>query len=290
MEQTESTKSTLLHDNFFIAGPLNLDLHKEQTSTTYGSKIPLTKSQFQMLLFLAINEEEAFAPKAIFDAAYDGAYDEAEARAQLDELISKTNEVGLDFMHITDAPDGYSFKTKWGRDWQIDAHAAKEKQTVFDIKTATPKSRKHRRIYAVVTAVAAAGIVMVLTFAMPPGQDFVHLENPAVPLATFGLSDTVLPAIGNIIADVYAEIALYNPIENDHWLSFEIILANTGQIIYTTDFFAPGTAANAYVPAKDLLPGDNDMILNIRVHSFPGLETVEAIRKEFSITVNEQLP
>jgi len=275
-----------IQEGFFIAGPLNLDLHNKQVSTAYGVKINLSEHQFKMLYMLAIQEPASLSFQTIFDAISNDcniSCDKNQAYAEINELMDIIGKIGHGFMWIEQILDGYSFKTNWGRDLQKDSQIIIENPKKIEIEKKPVKNlRKLKGVYAGMATAAVMGVALIWAISNNPPQEIFTLEDPNVPLGYFNGS-IVLPTIHDVTVSEIVEIPLYNPPENNFWLAFEVVLANTNQILYISDFFAPGTASNIVIPAEVFEIGDNKTVLNIHAYSFPSLTIQETSSTEFNV-------
>ena len=105
-----------LYENYFIIGPLTLDICNKLAYTNMGTGLFLSPCQFDMLHALALKENEPLSFHDIFDASHKAkTLDISDAFKQLYELIQIIKEAGLGFMWIEKTRDNYCFVTKWNR-------------------------------------------------------------------------------------------------------------------------------------------------------------------------------
>ena len=207
---------------YIFAGPLNLNFMTKKASTAMGSEILLGENDFEALYLLATNEGEY----RTFQQLYEVAWGKSEttdsldfASAALENLVLQINNVGDDFMWIEFTQgEGYTFKTRWGHNWnsqgskssyiprktkaytvtpiiKID-NASQETQAAPETAQTPDKKQKSRKspiisILAGVGALAATiALVLVLLYStgiMTPQEAepaHIEIEDPNTPLAS----------------------------------------------------------------------------------------------------------
>ncbi|MCL2575152.1 MAG: helix-turn-helix domain-containing protein [Defluviitaleaceae bacterium] len=288
--------------DYYIAGPLNLDITNKQASTAMGSKIPLSSQEFDTLQALAQRQNDTVDFESIYQIAWnDGNFDRQTVKASLKQLIQKISEAGQGFMWIEYvAETGYRFKVQWGRGWaannQDDINKIGETTDMQNISFAANTKQKpsffknkkvHKALYATTaTATAAAiGIAVVNN----GGQEFINLTDDTVPLAAWqdNNDEIFFPMINDITMtadDVI--ITLHNPIENEYWFIFEIALQDTDEVLYISEYIAPGTTTEANINSKSLKEGENKAVINIRAYAIFGFEEKASHSTEFVINNN----
>jgi len=292
VEDVMNIEYDIIQDKMFIAGPLNLDLHNKEASTTYGRKIDLTSSQFNMLYIMATNEAEILSFQTIVDEAYEGvAYEKSLAYKEINGLMDTIAKVGHGFMKIVQTLDGYSFTTKWGRDWQKVSETVIEKPKITEVKKTPTKApqknhfKRYRGVYAGMATAAVMGIALVWTAANRP--EVFELQEPGVPMGYFqGGGDVIFPTLSDIAMDTANDIRLYNPSENSFWMAFKIVLASTGEVLFETDPLPPGGETTATISTSALKEGSNKAVINIRAYSFPGFILEETTSTDVNIKLS----
>ena len=70
----------------------------------------------------------------------------------------------------------------------------------------------------------------------------------------------------------HANVALYNPANNNCYFIFDIILVSTGETLYSSRMVPPNQAINGFDMTKGLSKGNHDIIIRISTYH---LETLE---------------
>jgi len=79
-------------------------------------------------------------------------------------------------------------------------------------------------------------------------------------------------------------VFLFNPECNSCNLSFEIVLKAGSETIYSTDLLEPGMCVNEIALSRGLKAGEYDAILKIHAYTADGLEPVDNIAMDITIT------
>jgi len=289
-----------LNKKYLIAGPLSLNLDSKQASTTFGANIPLSSQQFDTLHMLARQEGEAVANEAIIQAIYIN--DTADvATDEISQLVSKINSIGHEFMRIEQAPTNtgincFTFITNWGRNYNKSSESVdKFKETTDIIQKPLNKPRrfdfrKHKATYASMATAAALGLGLIWTMSSRPEMPMLHnLDDEQVPLIGFDTSPDTLPfpTIANITTNegkttIFLENSRY---DNATWLSFDILLADTSEILYTSEIFPAAAAMEATINTQSLPEGEHNAVLNIRAYRFTDFEVTATQSTEFTIKI-----
>lgn len=106
-----------------------------------------------------------------------------------------------------------------------------------------------------------------------PGGGFVILEDERTPLAAFELYEIpaeYLPVIDSVSIQAGArdvQMALLNPEANDSYFIFEIILVDTGEILYISELLAPSMGVDHVTLIAPLEKGEYKAELLVRAFS-----------------------
>jgi hypothetical protein len=184
-----------VNSDFYLAGPLNLNMTEKQAGTVMGVELLLSAKEFDSLYMLAAMENETIAFETLYETAWnrcDGC-ERDEALVGLNGLIGKVGEAGEGFMWIEYAPEaGYTFRTRWGKSWKQEKEDAGER--MFDngetkSETATKPKLKRNRILRAAYTIAAMAAAFMLIITMPAPKDaedeFFFLPDEMVPLSDF---------------------------------------------------------------------------------------------------------
>jgi len=163
-------------DDFYVAGPLSLNLREKSVKTMTGAEISLEEKEFDALLALAEKEGEALTIEKLQNIWNDTNY--IEATAAINSLSKKIYEAGLGFVWIErDAERGYSFKTRWGRsvnnseaDGNEISKAENITENVYEQENkaaAVKANRRRRKIFRTINGLAATAAVALFAFIMP---------------------------------------------------------------------------------------------------------------------------
>jgi hypothetical protein len=291
-----------MHKNQFCVGPLNLNRQTKQAGTVMGTELSLDSNEFDALDMLAAQEGEPLAFELIYSAVWDtgdGSCNRDTARVSLDKLIDQVDEAGEGFMKIEHKPEtGYTFQTRWGHNWKkqhsfIDPNQKK-------MKLPLSKQRRYSRRKAgalLVKMTIAAACVATIAFSplfdeQSPDTYYYFFDDIPVPLAAmpdFG-SNIIFPSIDDVIIldDDSRDIAIeiYNDEGNPCWFVFEIVLEDTGEVVYTSEFLAPGTRVETVTLTMSFEKSEYNVILNIRAYDFNDLTVIDEMSTSFTIFVS----
>ena len=145
-----------------------------------------------------------------------------------------------------------------------------------------------RRFAVPFAACAAVAAVAILAITGSFRNDVIFEEEP-VPLGEAPNGVIVYPEISDVAAaagNPELTLELTNPPDNPCFLVFEIVLADTQEIIYASGPVAPGENAGPVAPARPLEKGEYRAVLNIAALDPDGLGETEKKSAEFILTVN----
>ena len=166
------------------------------------------------------------------------------------------------------------------------------------------KRRRGRGMAAVMLGLCMTALLIAagILFAAPSADDtYIILEDGQIPLGLALFPDGhampydgavaennlkfIMPARNvTVSAGFYeAEIRLINPGENTCWLTFEIILQETGETVYMSGMVGPSMCIEEIELTKCLERGEHRAALIIRAYEFGGLEPVNSASGEFVI-------
>jgi len=166
-----------------------------------------------------------------------------------------------------------------GRSLLNSKEIAKRALLLADEKRALRKSGMMRRSIAGIVVVSAA-----LTSAVISGlfQTGMELEDEPTPLAAPGIIFFPdMESLGVSGGATEAQITLENPGENGCNFIFEIILAETGEILYTSELVEPGKKIESVSLARPLEKGEYKAILKIKAYAIDGIEETGSSNFEF---------
>ena len=284
---------------YYFAGPLNLERQTKQASTLMGTKIPLDSCEFDALEMLAVREDEFLTFEQLYTNIWEDECSQDEAKAKLNRLMIRINEAGKGFMRMEYTPEaGYRFQTRWGHNWHT-------KESAIDIIPSKKESKrerfdkplkKHKRTAKTLIAglAAAASVVLIATFGLNSpeagGGEYLYIFDVPVPLAAAQdlENNIVFPSAGGItlyINSYDAAIELYNPESNAYLFIFELVLTDTGEVLYKSELSPPGTFIDTVVLARALEEGIHRAALNIRAYDPESLAAIETVSEEVVVNV-----
>ncbi|MCL2616151.1 MAG: hypothetical protein FWD96_00745 [Defluviitaleaceae bacterium] len=282
-------------DNHCFAGPLNLNRQTKQADTIMGTELALSSSEFDALYMLVSCEGEAIAfdKLAVAWGIVDSDCHESTVRLGLDNILHQVNHAGIGFMWIEHTADvGYTFKTRWGRCWQMQSKARAEAQGIV-LPPSRPTKWSKRNTGKMITRVTAIAASIALTSWLMPDRaqtDTIYIFDDPVPLAAMPsfeggivfpvVEDAAVPAGSKDMA-----IELYNSERNSAWFVFEIAMADTGEVLYTSELSAPGTRINT-VEIMPFEKGVHKATLNIRAYNIDSLVVIDSISVDFIINAS----
>jgi len=162
-----------------------------------------------------------------------------------------------------------------------------------EVAKAIRKGNRRRRVQVAAMLlcaciVTAAAVYMLL----PSGQQFTAIDDIQPPLAgspfivggvdpAFSLPlhyEITIPA-----GETEVNLPLANPDGNRHWLTFEIVLADTGESLYTSGPTPPSTIIGEAVLSRALPEGEHAAVIHINVYE-PG-SFIEVSTATVTITI-----
>ena len=167
---------------------------------------------------------------------------------------------------------------------------------------AEKKRRRRKAIVASVVCVACAAVAATIFTMGRPLTEYLSLEDGQIPLAAFLLPDgnaepytetdaetsllIRIPASGDVAvrADApEAEMTLHNPADNPCYLSFEIILEDTGESLYASALVAPSLCIRSITWTRTLAKGAYGAVLVIRAYTLEGYMPMHSVSMAFRI-------
>ena len=129
--------------------------------------------------------------------------------------------------------------------------------------------------------------------------DYIIIDENQIPLAVFAFPEAdenakpytgaeqaiKIPDINNIIitADtVDINMPLYNPKENPYYFVFELILSDTGEILYKSGLIEPGMFIENLTLSRTLTTGEHDAVLKIYFYESESFVS----KNRLSVTLN----
>ena len=147
-------------------------------------------------------------------------------------------------------------------------------------------------------AVAAVAVFVFMTYSPGPYQpNLVSIDDGAVPLAQIPVVETVdningpsfmFPGYDTVTVPAgttEAYMFLTNPAVNSCWLSFEVILADTGETLYESSMVPPSASIEKITLARELPQGQYEAALRIKVFAYGSLLEVDEINQSFNLIV-----
>lgn len=168
----------------------------------------------------------------------------------------------------------------------------------FKKKRRTPEIR---RMYMTLASCAvfmfvATGIYTALNNNIP----YVEIDDGQVPLGEFPFKmnenakpytgtekHIAFPLIGNIAIPAETtnvKMLLTNPKDNPCYLDFEIVLADTGESLYSSGMVEPGMCVEEITLSKQLEKGEYDAVMEIRAYAVEDFAVMNSANVEFSLT------
>ena len=168
------------------------------------------------------------------------------------------------------------------------------------------KKRSRERLNSVVLVLSSCLVTFMAVFTFmsynagsnPPGE--LNINEGQVPLAGLpfdvaGVKDTenepgfMLPGYHKIVipADT-AEVALLlpNPAGNACWFSFEIDLANTGEIMYASTLLPPSASIERVTLTRELSHGEYRAVLLVKTYGYGDLNEISEISQPIDLLVD----
>jgi hypothetical protein len=173
--------------------------------------------------------------------------------------------------------------------------------------------RRKRMLSAAITLTACTSVVIftitgnIFPMVNMPGDDFTNdindadeffwseelfvIEDNAVPLSQFppfpeDEPSIIIPEFGSIIIPVNADdinALLLNPEENDCYMSFQIILTDTGESLYASEMIAPGTSIENIVLSRMLQQGEYRAGMIIRAYAPENFTEIHSTKIEIDL-------
>ena len=162
--------------------------------------------------------------------------------------------------------------------------------------------RKRFRDRAVVMmstcAVAVVAVFVFMSYSPGPYQpEIVSIGDETVPLAQLPVIDVedsingpsfMVPGYDTVTipADtVEAYMFLANPAENSCWLSFEVALADTGEVLYESDMVPPSASIEKIALTRELPRGQYTAALKIKIFGYGNFNLINEISQNFNLIV-----
>ena len=174
-----------------------------------------------------------------------------------------------------------------------------EKALVRANQISNSKKRRRRQCLSALALVCCFVALSVFSLIFSSGfnepEQHVRLDDLPIPLADFPASDTnnsqvyLIPGFSSITIQAgtqFVKLPLVNPAENPYMLKFEIILKDTGEIIYTSDFIKPAEEIGSVKLSKPLESGQHEALLNIQAVSPETLTLQSRASVEFTVIAN----
>ena len=254
---------------FYECGPLLLD-GARSTAFYGGIPLPLTGEEYDALFILAVNRNTFVSLNQLQTSAWhSGGYETAAAGAE--KLMKIINRAAAGTIQIAYQPErGYILKTIY-----------------------IPAIEKHRtdRMSAaikLVSAVAVAVTVMAVSIKLyTPRTRFTFIEEdtPLGTIQTEPRREISFPDIktANIKSGTDLDIDLYNPEDNEYYISFEIVL--DGVSLYISGVVAPGDAARGIELEEILLDGEHLAELIMRAYDPADYEVSGEMRRDIILKI-----
>ena len=133
----------------------------------------------------------------------------------------------------------------------------------------------------------ASGLLQIADEQTPLTQyPFIAIEENALPYA--GTGDSVLiPTPENVTVAAgkqQVKILLYNPEGNNCYLSFEIVLSDSAETVYTSNLLKPGSCFEEILLSRGLEPGEYNAVLKTRAWRLEDITKVKDINQNFHIS------
>jgi len=154
-----------------------------------------------------------------------------------------------------------------------------------ELKSAQRKRRRRKAnlIIAASGIVATAAIVAILGV-LQPGM---KIEDEPIPLASpempifQGIESITIPA-----GALEMKIPLENPENSSCNVIFELILADTGEVLYISELTPPGGEIGSIILTRFLEKGEYEVLLNIRAYEPNGSNELNVTSKIINLNVD----
>jgi len=278
-----------------FVGPLNLNRDIKQASTVMGAVFDIDASEFDALDMLASNEGQTMTFEWLYMMVWDkgdGRCNRSEARLGISNLMEQVNKAGESFMWVDNHnEEAYTFMTRWGHNWQSGGDTPK----AADVReqSAKPQVRNKRKAGMLLAGVTTVAASVAVAFGLAPSrseQDIHYIFDAPVPLAAVpSFSGSVsFPATENVILSAgsrYMPMELYNPENNIGWLVFEIMMADSRELIYVSEPVAPGEGIEN-ISVRPFETGEHKAILNISAYDIDDHNLLDSVNVDFIIYAN----
>jgi len=278
----------------YFAGPLNLNRNTRQADTVMGTKLVLDADTCEALDMLVVREGEPLTFEQLYEAVWDksdGVDNREAALTAMNDLVGQIGSVGEGFMVIeVDLESIYTFRTRWGHNWQREIKPAPAHEHTIISPSAKPGRVKGTiaALLAGVGVVAAIAVLVLLrTIGTPAHEEFTITDSP-LPMAEPGfINGIVYPEVDTFIINGARDVALglYNPKENKCHFIFELAFADTREIVYISELTAPGEHITNAVFTRELTAGEYRMVLYIRAYGQDGHVEIDNERLDITIIV-----
>ena len=162
------------------------------------------------------------------------------------------------------------------------------------------EEKKEKNKYAKGIAIGTLLCLCVARLALPATspEQYIQIEDGAVPLASFPLSernakycvksgpDFIIASFDGITIPANTaqmEIALLNPKCNLYYLTYEIILESTRETLYQSDMIAPSTHTEDIVLSRALEKGEYGAVMTIRTYEMEGYSEISSTNMKILI-------
>lgn len=282
------------HDNFIIAGPLNLNKRMMRADTVMGERLQLSPPQFRSLLMLVSNEGVSipFEELHMFMTMPDE--EKYSVHAAKDVMLTLANIVnisGRGFAKIDVLPnDEYVFITKWGMDWRTEPESEEQKQKNMSDEAAIAGNDNFSKI-ALSVAMLAALFVFIGSYIAYQANDngLIYIPNAQIPLAEMPIFNEIVtfPYINGITfyATEYHRIyvSTFNMYSRDFVFKLCIRSAETNMPISQSILVPLGEATNQVLLSETLEPGRYVALLVLRAYCGRRLTEIDSINKQVII-------
>ena len=160
-----------------------------------------------------------------------------------------------------------------------------------EIRAMRKRRKKRLGIVVVLICICVTGIVATLLIAYSGAADrgTVIIGEPGVPLAYTNKETGIEPVFPKIVSitipadETSIEPYLINPEQNECLLSFEIILAGTGETLCKTGFIEPSMYAGIQSFSRGIPKGEHAATIIIRAYSRDTYSEIGTQQDEFVI-------